>query len=715
MGLLAPIFLAGFALVAIPYLVHQIRRPERKPVHFSSLMFVPDIRRDVIERRRIQHPLLMLLRMLLLIALALAFTRPYWETPAEAVPVTGDTALHVILLDTSYSMGAAGAFDEARRRALGVLESLRAGDRVGVITFAAAPRIDAPLAGPDTAEAGDIQRARLVLQSARLTHETTRYLPALQAAEAMLNPSAYDADDEDAPRLVVHLISDFQHAGMPDAPPAWKLSPRIELELIEVGAADGANVAITDLAIEELRDSRLRIRGKVKNWSDARRRPIDVRLVVGGETVESRSLEIPLGNASQVMFTLPWDGSSTVEGWLEVDDDALAEDNRHYFAWNARPKRPVLLAAEPGLERTLSAGRFLQLAVPNDSDLPWRIVPTTPDALVGALADERPEIVVISDVRALDAAGADALLQYVADGGDAFVMLDPRDDAARLNALLLDRIGAPSEGTRHETAIEGRFASLDWVDLRHRVFMPFNEARFNDFSGMHVYNHHRLAPATGDTEDAPRVLARFDDGLPAMVEARVGRGRMIVWAFTPDLATSNLPRLRAFVPVLHETLAYLTRAAAPTSGRHVGEIASPPADVESDAWRMQPPGSDAMLAVADTGPVERMLAAPGFLRWRDGDGPWRRIEAVNVDPDEGDPARIPTSEFRIRMSAAAAASAASTAADQPAGSPGNAAQLSVRHEYGYQILFVLLAFLLMETVYATRLSAAARGKSEAEA
>ena len=62
MGLLVPLFAFGVALIGIPYFVHRIRRPERETVRFSSLMFVPDVKREVIERRRIQHIVLMLLR-----------------------------------------------------------------------------------------------------------------------------------------------------------------------------------------------------------------------------------------------------------------------------------------------------------------------------------------------------------------------------------------------------------------------------------------------------------------------------------------------------------------------------------------------------------------------------------------------------------------------------------------------------------------------------
>ena len=45
-SLLAPLFLAGAAFLALPWYIHHIRRPERDPIPFSSLMFVPKVEKE---------------------------------------------------------------------------------------------------------------------------------------------------------------------------------------------------------------------------------------------------------------------------------------------------------------------------------------------------------------------------------------------------------------------------------------------------------------------------------------------------------------------------------------------------------------------------------------------------------------------------------------------------------------------------------------------
>ena len=176
MGLLVPLFAFGVALIGIPYFVHRIRRPERETVRFSSLMFVPDIKREVIERRRVQHVVLMLLRMAVLVALALAFARPFQEMMLDAEAAALETTDHVIAMDVSLSMGYEGVWERAKTGAKAVLETVEPGDRVGFVRFAQQAVVDVPLSG-------DVADVRHAIEIADVTWAHTDYVSALQAVE----------------------------------------------------------------------------------------------------------------------------------------------------------------------------------------------------------------------------------------------------------------------------------------------------------------------------------------------------------------------------------------------------------------------------------------------------------------------------------------------------------------------------------------------------
>ena len=55
LSLLAPWFLGGLALLAVPVLVHLTRRDRERPTAFPSLMFLPEVRHESVRRRRIRQ------------------------------------------------------------------------------------------------------------------------------------------------------------------------------------------------------------------------------------------------------------------------------------------------------------------------------------------------------------------------------------------------------------------------------------------------------------------------------------------------------------------------------------------------------------------------------------------------------------------------------------------------------------------------------------
>ncbi len=77
---------------------------------------------------------------------------------------------------------------------------------------------------------------------------------------------------------------------------------------------------------------------------------------------------------------------------------------------------------------------------------------------------------------------------------------------------------------------QGSAARLGALEYGHTIFEPFRAARTGDFSSARFYRYRAVVPA----EDA-QILARFDDGAPALLERRVGNGRVLLWTSSLDL------------------------------------------------------------------------------------------------------------------------------------------------------------------------------------
>jgi hypothetical protein len=132
-----PLLIAGAALVGLPILLHLIMKQEPKRLVFPAVRFLQLKRRTNQRRMRLRHFLLLLLRCLLIALFCAALLQPRVRTSAS-IPLSGDQPVAaVLILDTTPSMGYAvegkSRLDEARRRALELLDDLPPGSRVAVL------------------------------------------------------------------------------------------------------------------------------------------------------------------------------------------------------------------------------------------------------------------------------------------------------------------------------------------------------------------------------------------------------------------------------------------------------------------------------------------------------------------------------------------------------------------------------------------------------
>jgi hypothetical protein len=178
MALLAPLFLAALAALAIPVVLHLSQRARREAVRFPSLAFVRRVPFRTTERRRLRDRLLLLLRLAALALLVFAFTRPLLEGAGSA---TGTVAARevVILLDRSASMAYGNHWDRARDAVRRTARGLGPDDRATLVPFAGTPEA----AGPPT---GDPAQLEAELDGVHPEGGATRYGPALDLARDLL-------------------------------------------------------------------------------------------------------------------------------------------------------------------------------------------------------------------------------------------------------------------------------------------------------------------------------------------------------------------------------------------------------------------------------------------------------------------------------------------------------------------------------------------------
>ncbi|MBZ0275371.1 MAG: VWA domain-containing protein, partial [Anaerolineae bacterium] len=148
MSFLTPLALLG-ALLGIPILLLYMLRLRRREVMVSSTFLWQQVVQDNEANtpwQRLRRNILLLLQLLILALLVFALARPFIVVPAVTA---GQVEL---LLDASASMNATdingqSRFEEAKRQALAILDTLAAEDTMTVIRVADVPEVIAPATG----------------------------------------------------------------------------------------------------------------------------------------------------------------------------------------------------------------------------------------------------------------------------------------------------------------------------------------------------------------------------------------------------------------------------------------------------------------------------------------------------------------------------------------------------------------------------------------
>src|SRR5436190_18132586 len=135
MSFLNPFLLFGSLALAIPVLIHLVRREKSEIIPFSSLMFLLKVPKRSIRQQKIKNLLLMALRLLILALLVGAFARPYMTQPAKPVANANSNRGTVLMLDNSYSMRYGNNFDSLKSAAKKRIDSMRASDRMALVAF----------------------------------------------------------------------------------------------------------------------------------------------------------------------------------------------------------------------------------------------------------------------------------------------------------------------------------------------------------------------------------------------------------------------------------------------------------------------------------------------------------------------------------------------------------------------------------------------------
>lgn len=727
-GFGAPLMLFGAALVGVPLLIHLLNRRRFDIRPFAALQFLQQAFARRRRRLRMENLLLLILRCLVVLFAVLAMSLPFVASDNPlAVFGTGRRDV-VLLMDRSASTGrrldagsdVADRLLELVRREVSKLSDER-GDAITLLTPGTSDLLPAPI-GASPSQVLEVIDAGLPALGG-----VADLVDALRVVLERVRPAVTG-------RLEVVILSDMQELSWVDAvgPVLARLAEQGELRVSVVDATSDAREP-TNLGVESLRaDDALLLAGEplvftavVRNHGDVLRRGVTGTFELDGTVVRRRAdIEVPPRGSAEVELRLRIDDPGSHHLVFRLEDDDLPYDDARTLAFDVRGSIEVLLVdGAHGTDRLERATGFLELALlprlesaTGDDILLDRFQPDVVDVRTFEESDRelyRYDAIVLADVGGLTEAAVANLTAVVSSGTPLLVFTGERarpafysDELAPLLPAAVGEMQGDPSGER-----DADYSTLVLADPPPAGLSLLADPRLAMLLQVPVLAWSRLVP----DEDA-EVLAWFADSLgrttPAIVQGRLGLGRIVLVGTSADDTWSLLPRHPStWLPLVHEFVGLLT--AHDPSVRNVPLGAAPALVLQGmpRRARLEHEGVMSDLGVPEVetlGPRSRLslaarpLTEPGpWMLSVEFDDPARAPLAIALaalpDPREGDLRRVDAATLERRLAGVeyALVSGESLGDDGEAASEGGSDGQLFR-----MLLWLLLAAALGESVVA---------------
>ncbi|MGV3773452.1 MAG: BatA domain-containing protein [Verrucomicrobiales bacterium] len=545
MSFLAPLFLLGSIAIIGPIIFHLVKKSSKEHVWFSSLMFLAPSPPTITRKSRLEHWLLLLLRVLILGLVALAFARPFMSSKTPVAATSGTTKRVAILIDRSASMNREGIWSQAINRAREVIDNANPADRLALFTFDQQLNTVVGFGEADAAAGGNPQElARTSLDGLRPGWGIASFGNALLRASELANDAGSGKDQEVAPATELYLISDFASGSRLDGLQGFEWPRGSRIIPLQVKPASIGNAGISMLPeISSFSGNTSILKVRAFNASESKNDQFELSWFNGAEAVGQKvSIYLPAGQSRT--FTAPLAPTNATLDTMRLLKDMHAYDNQAFFTPTVRQQTPIYYLGTESSADPAQPLFYLERAFRTEGNH-FQVHPLTNHNELHSLQNRQNPFIVAA--APLDAPTIQSLTGILTNGG-ALLMALPNEASVASLAQLLKINGS---GTVAPLGQNRGYALVGNIDFNHPLFTPFADPRFSDFTKIHFWKYRRLPP---ELISVGKTLMTFDTQDPLLLEYKLGNGTVFVATSSWIPGDSQLALSSKFVPLLFSML-----------------------------------------------------------------------------------------------------------------------------------------------------------------
>lgn len=539
LNFLNPFVLFALPAIIIPILIHFLNRTKRKEIPFSTIHFLKQMIHREIRKLRLRQILLMVVRIFLILFLVFAFARPTLKS--DIGPITDDTASEIVfIIDNSMSLNTLGLsgnlLDKTREWWFRLSSFFQSNDRISVIWGTKPFKV---ISEREKFSSEFWEKVYNEIQPTQLKGDLNS--ATLKAVE-IFNRSHLLGKE-------LYYISDFQKSGV-DLDDLAGLMKQIETDIqvfflpVLPGKTHNMSVDSVDIT-NRLLDKKqiLNLQVRLTNHEEDMKLASLVSLVLKDNRVAQQEINLAPSVSQLVRFETDLKTSGFNDGFVQIENDYLLEDNRYYFNFFI-PENIQILHVVPELTFESYVPYILEPAIDEEIFYYQKIAVQNWQNV--NLVNQ--QVIILEGINQLSIGFIDRLLQYLNQEGSLVIIPGDNIDVKNYNRLLNNAGIGQITSLKHHSGGENEFISLGDIYWDHIIFEGLFEDRgkLNPifFKGYYLLN---ISP-----ESEPLIL--LQDGSPFLVIGHTQSGHSSFITVPLQLDWSNIVIKGFVVPLIYRLI-----------------------------------------------------------------------------------------------------------------------------------------------------------------
>jgi hypothetical protein len=556
MTFLNPAILWALAAVSIPILIHIFNLKRTKKIEFSTLMFLKEIQQSKYRRIKLKQLLILLCRIAFIILLVMMFARPF-DTGFLGSPGNKAKSSVLLILDDSFSMlartSSGNELDAAKRKISETIDILGSDDEIYFTTVSAINS-----AGKNFL-VNDPNRLKDSLTAIKPSDITRNLNEVLYYANDILKSSTNSYKE-------IYLFTDGQKSFIENSSTinnAAFSTAETRISIVYTGSRTANNLSIDTLnLISKIfeKNRPVKLQASVTNHNNYN--VVNKSLVLSSGTVkDEKVIDVPANSTVEVEFIMKPESAGFTGGAIElvqseIADDEISGDNKQYFTFYVPQKVNVLLASG-----SPSGSEYLKLALSSSEELfrtensegkVYFDINEISGTDVSGYDLNKYDCIILSGKSGFADNETKKLAEYIDNGGGVIVYPGLTSSPESYNNSLMKSLDLPYINSRFT---ESTPAGFDKIDYSHPVF----EGVFKKVSGENsvpespaVKSGFGLAGGVNSIS-----VVTLTNGKNFLVEYSKGKGKLLMFAVSPDFSDSDFPAKNLFPPVTVRSVLYM--------------------------------------------------------------------------------------------------------------------------------------------------------------